>query len=279
MSTINTQQVNKPKQILKNLHQVLVDAKQRFTNEFVSQDVRLNEAFKVAFRNMLIEKNCSVEYFTYTTVVSNTFGQQIYIANQWFVIASYFVEFCSEMLSYQTLFCKICKQMGLNHNKMKEYATRLKEAPTMEDKSKFIAVALEVLNDNYSEIHDNINQVATYLWRFVSDYSWWSGNKTVDRNDFYFSALLNQMNVVNASAGYLATIAWYYSCILSLRLLIDNTDNFTINFKKKLTDSKTYNTTNTDDSETVCCEQIEPYCNNKGISISAASLERFQSMI
>lgn len=38
MSTINTQQVNKPKQILKNLHQVLVDAKQRFTNEFVSQD-------------------------------------------------------------------------------------------------------------------------------------------------------------------------------------------------------------------------------------------------
>jgi len=25
------------------------------------------------------------------------------------------------------------------------------------------------------------------------------------------------MNVVNASAGYLATIAWYYSCVLSLR--------------------------------------------------------------
>lgn len=68
------------------------------------------------------------------------------------------------------------------------------------------------------------------------------GNKTVDRNDFYFSALLNQMNVVNASAGYLATIAWYYSCVLSLRLLVDNTDNFTIDLKKKTITVKPYKT-------------------------------------
>lgn len=273
---IDTEQVIESKQILKDLHQVLVDAKKRFTDEFIAQEVKLSDTFKVTFRNMLNKKNCTVEYFSYTTVVNNTFGQQIYIANQWFVIASYFVDFCSEMLSYQSLFFKICERIGLNHKGMKEYATRLKEAPTMEDKSSFMATALEMLNDDYSDVHDDKHKVATYLWKFVSDYSWWAGNKTVDRNDFYFSALLNQMNVVNASAGYLATIAWYYSCVLSLRLLVDNTDNFTIDLKKKTITVKPYKTE--PQTDTKLSESNEIYKANKGISISAASLERFQSM-
>lgn len=273
---IDTEQVIESKQILKDLHQVLVDAKKRFTDEFIAQEVKLSDTFKVTFRNMLNKKNCTVEYFSYTTVVNNTFGQQIYIANQWFVIASYFVDFCSEMLSYQSLFFKICERIGLNHKGMKEYATRLKEAPTMEDKSSFMATALEMLNDDYSDVHDDKHKVATYLWKFVSDYFWWAGNKTVDRNDFYFSALLNQMNVVNASAGYLATIAWYYSCVLSLRLLVDNTDNFTIDLKKKTITVKPYKTE--PQTDTKLCESNEIYKANKGISISAASLERFQSM-
>ena len=273
---IDTEQVIESKQILKDLHQVLVDAKKRFTDEFIAQEVKLSDTFKVTFRNMLNKKNCTVEYFSYTTVVNNTFGQQIYIANQWFVIASYFVDFCSEMLSYQSLFFKICERIGLNHKGMKEYATRLKEAPTMEDKSSFMATALEMLNDDYSVVHVDKHKVATYLWKFVRDYSWWARNKTVDRNDFYFSALLNQMNVVNASAGYLATIAWYYSCVLSLRLLVDITDNFTIDLKKKTITVKPYKTE--PQTDTKLCESNEIYKANKGISISAASLERFQSM-
>lgn len=75
------------------------------------------------------------------------------------------------MLSYQSLFFKICERIGLNHKGMKEYATRLKEAPTMEDKSSFMATALEMLNDDYSDVHDDKHKVATYLWKFVSDYS------------------------------------------------------------------------------------------------------------
>lgn len=157
---IDTEQVIESKQILKDLHQVLVDAKKRFTDEFIAQEVKLSDTFKVTFRNMLNKKNCTVEYFSYTTVVNNTFGQQIYIANQWFVIASYFVDFCSEMLSYQSLFFKICERIGLNHKGMKEYATRLKEAPTMEDKSSFMATALEMLNDDYSDVHDDKHKVA-----------------------------------------------------------------------------------------------------------------------
>ena len=95
-------------QILKDLNAVLGKSKERFANEFIMQDVTLNDSFKVAFRNYLFIKKCEVEYFDKTTIVTNSIGQNIYIANQWFVIASYFVDFCTEMLTYRTLFIKIC---------------------------------------------------------------------------------------------------------------------------------------------------------------------------
>ncbi len=53
---IDTEHVIESKQILKDLHQVLEDAKRRFSNEFIAQDVKLGESFKVAFRNMLVKK-------------------------------------------------------------------------------------------------------------------------------------------------------------------------------------------------------------------------------
>lgn len=53
---IDTEQVIESKQILKDLHQVLIDAKKRFTDEFIAQEVKLSDTFKVTFRNMLNKK-------------------------------------------------------------------------------------------------------------------------------------------------------------------------------------------------------------------------------
>ena len=128
-------------QILKNLKVVLAAARSRFTHDFVMQEVVLNDTFKDAFRNYLLTKDWEVEYFDKTTVVTSSIGLQIYIANQGFVIASYFVDFCTEMLTYRTLFVKICKRMGMSAIAMKEYATKLKRLPTEKDKENFIQVS------------------------------------------------------------------------------------------------------------------------------------------
>ena len=120
------------KQILKNLNAVLLVAKERLAREFIMQDVELNDIFKVDFKNYLSEKNWEVAYFRSTTVITNHQGQNIYVANQWFVIASYFVDFCTELLTYRNLFVKLCKEyLGLNAEEMKKYATRLKTCPTI----------------------------------------------------------------------------------------------------------------------------------------------------
>lgn len=264
-------------QILKNLNTALAHAKDRFTHEFIMQEVILNDTFKISFRNYLFTKDCNVEYFDKTTVVKNSTGQQIYIANQWFAIASYFVDFCTEMLTYRALFVKICKLMGMDAKTMKEYATRLKTLSTEEDKVSFVNVAMQMLKNDFPGREDEYKNVAGYLWKFASDYKWWAGNKTVDRHDFYISALLNQMNVVNNNSEFLAIIVNSYASNLKLRLLAENVENFTIGIKVN-----TYKYYDEIEQDEGFVSDSPLYINetpkkNAGISISAASLERFQS--
>lgn len=268
------------KQILKDLNLVLAYAKQRFSKEYIMQEIKLNDTFKVTFRSFLVSKDCSVEYFKHTTVVTNKVGQQIYIANQWFVIASYFVDFCSEMQSYRALFEKICRRMSMNTKEMNRYATSLKNTPTKEDETLFLSVALDVLKENFPELDANYEKTASYLWKFASDYSWWAGNKTIDRHDFYISSLLNQMNTVNANSEYLAIITLAYSSVLKLRILVEDIDYFTIGAQKKiLTETEPELLEETDyDTEYDKEEKMSIPAKGKSITISAASLKRFQTM-
>lgn len=265
------------KVILKDLHSVLMDAQRRFTEEYIIQEVKLNDNFKIAFRNYLSTKNCSAEFFEFTTVITNTYGQQIYIANQWFVIASYFVDFCSEMMSYQDLFEKICRRQGMGNKRMKEYATHLKSSASSSDKNLFISVALDILYEDFADVDDNKDKIAEYLWRFASEYAWWSGSKTIDRHDFFVSALLNQMNVVNANSEYLAFITQAYASVLKLRLMVDDVEDFTIGLR-----IKKINATTREERDNFVAERDYSYQPverpaTKGISISAASLERFKA--
>lgn len=145
------------KQILKNLNAVLLVAKERLAREFIMQDVELNDIFKVDFKNYLSEKNWEVAYFRSTTVITNHQGQNIYVANQWFVIASYFVDFCTELLTYRNLFVKLCKEyLGLNAEEMKKYATRLKTCPTIADEQLFLEKAMSLLVKDFPEKQTSI---------------------------------------------------------------------------------------------------------------------------
>ncbi len=266
-------------QILKDLHIVLSVAKERLTKEFLLQEVELNDLFKVDYKNYLVGKDCDVEYLTNTTVVINSIDQKIYIANQWFVIASYFVDFCTELLTYRSLFVKICKDyMFMTASQMKEYATRLKSFPKDEDRAHFMSKALEMLRHDFPNKYELHEQTATYLWNFASDYKWWAGSKTVDRHDFYISALLNQMNVVNNNSEYLAIITHSFASTLALRILVENPEKFTVNLKLKYYIPTEY-CTEEEVGPILVSEQASAIGTrlSKGISISAASLERFQS--
>jgi hypothetical protein len=50
-----------------------------------------------------------------------------------------------------------------------------------------------------------------YFGKFLSDYSWWYGNKTIDRGDYYVSPVLNLARVVNVTQAYIADLAYKLS--------------------------------------------------------------------
>ncbi len=263
------------KQTLKNLHAVLTYAKERFNNEFVSQEVELTDSFKTAFRDYMECRGKEICFYKHTAILTNRDGQNIYIANQWFAIASYYVDFCTELLTYRQYFEKICNRLGkITAPSKKAYATRLKNIPEANDKENFTSAALVILKRDFPNATDH-EKVAGYLWKFVRDYSWWAGSKTVDRHDFHISPLLNQLNVVNASAEFLAEIVLSYSSDLNLRRMVENLDDFTVNVKKNDYNLSEEGRESYEEAEeiTIPIQVTRP----KGISISAASLERFQS--
>ncbi len=86
------------------------------------------------------------------------------------------------------------------------------------------------------------------------------------------------MNVVNNNSEYLAIITHSFASTLSLRILVENTENFTVNLKRNSYISvEDYQEEETNSS--FVSEPIAPIDSrtSKGISISAASLERFHS--
>ena len=63
----------------------------------------------------------------------------------------------------------------------------------------------------------------------MNDYSWLSGQKTIDRVVFYVSVILNMLNLVNTSQGYVAEIVSAYANNYSLRNIVRNIEGFTVN--------------------------------------------------
>lgn len=264
-------------QILKNLNAVLTYSVERYKNEFEWQEIRLTTEFKSALKSYLAKKGADIKYFDVTSIVTTYRNSQwIFIANQWFAIGSYFVDFCTELLTYQDYFLKICRFLNKGGDEAQEYAKQLRSSPTVLDKNNFLQIALNVLERDFPGNPDCQN-AANYLWKFVSDYSWWAGSKYVSRRDFYISAVLNSLNVVNANSEFLAEIVHYYASNLQLRLLVENIGRFTINSKTKsytpsIREQESYKEAELKDEGI-----MQGSTRQGGISISAASLERFKA--
>ena len=265
-----------PLKILKNLHSVLELAKHRYKSEYIPQDVELTTEFQESFSRVTEEvTTTTIEYLKHTSILRNKYDQVTYIPNQWFVIASYFVDFCTELLTYQRFFFEICKRKGYTKSQVKEYAVALRSCPTSSQQYDFEQTALAICKEKFPGYESEYEQVVDYLWTYATNYSWWDGSKTIDRGDSYESPLLLRMNLVAASSCFAAQIVNLYATNLDLRVIVDEPQNIAIGFVSN-------------ESSEILPEQNEvvkverPTRNEEPaqkvlIKISAASLERFHS--
>ena len=211
--------------ILKNLHSLIRNSALTSMNEFVWQDIQLTEEFKRTYEEYLQSNRYDVEFLGSTAVITSPSAKYIFVPNQWFVMASYTVDVYEELCRYKDYFKKVAERLNKRPD---SYAKLLRDSASASDRNEFTGCAREVFSSFCSD-DAMVEESATRLWRFVNDYSWWSGQKTIDRGDFYVSVILNMLNLVNASQGYVADIVNAYANDYELRKLVRSIDAFTVN--------------------------------------------------
>ena len=171
---------------LRNLQDVYGSTAAKFAqyegNEFQLPDV---------FKEQVKEINGSViTYNKYSAIVKTSGSLKIFMPNQWFYIASYFTDFYNELQKYKSIALSVFEKERLKELNGKQLSEKEKKD-------------IEVLG--LSETSQN------YLVRFITDYAWWGGAKTIDRGDFYVSPILNCAKLVNSTQSFVADLCAFLS--------------------------------------------------------------------
>lgn len=170
---------------LRNLQQIYSLAAGRF-NQYEGKDFVLPEVFKEQVKE--INSNL-ITYNKYSAIIETRGNQNgvlnIFLPNQWFYIASYFTDFYNELQRYKKEALKVVSKERL----------KVLNGSTLTQREEILLQQLSLSEQSKS-----------YLRRFITDYSWWSGAKTIDRGDFYVSPILNSARLVNASQTFVADL-------------------------------------------------------------------------
>lgn len=224
------------KHILKNLKSLIRNATIKYSGEYVWQDVMLTEDFKKAYSDYLENNGYSIEFFDSTAIITTRGSKYIFVPNEWFVIASYPVGVFKELMNYKSYFMDISEDLGKRPD---DYAKHLRDSASLVDQKEYAAAAEKIVRNRNPFADDNqVSEAVERLWRFVNDYSWWSGQKTIDRGDFYISVVLNMLNLVNASQGYVADIVNAYGTDYKLGPMVKELDGFTVNMTCNIVDKE-----------------------------------------
>ena len=195
--------------ILRNLH----DEYKRISDEVKSNnfknDVILPKSFKFYFELFLNSKNREVKYNDFTLYIhdkssSNT-GHDLYIPNQWIYLAAEFTGLYILLEQYKEIIHPLLDKY------LKDNPRQLVGAYADKNPKE---VVCDVLRNNYQndnpykdvKVDDIIKpENANYecVSKMLTDYSWWNGAKNIGRNDFAQSTILNALDVVHDSHGYL----------------------------------------------------------------------------
>lgn len=170
---------------LKDLGQIYSNAAEKF-NKYDGADFVLPSEFKEQVKE--INSNI-ISYNKYSAIIMTKGNQRgalnIYMPNQWFYIASYFTDFYKELIKYRNLALKVTSKERLK--------TLDNGTLTEQEEDKINPLELD-------------EESRALLKRFISNYSWWHGAKTIDRADFFVSPILTCAGLVNASQTFVADL-------------------------------------------------------------------------
>jgi hypothetical protein len=191
--------------VLRDLNHLAITSREHYRNTFVNEDFKLNRDFKERFAQVLEANNTSIQYYDYSAEITPSSNNKIFCPNQWFYLATFVVDFCSELINYKTILESLAES-EINGMTRKQFLQKVKE---LKNESVNIDDFAPEIKEAINHYFDEDQNSAELLCRFLTDYSWWFGSKTIDRSDFYVSPTLHLLGLVNVSQSYVADIVYY----------------------------------------------------------------------
>ena len=131
----------------------------------------------------------NIEFHKYSAYASKTNGDSIIIPNQWFYLSKILLPYNEELHKY---YDKIIELEVFSPNRLD--ALKNGTLTTQEEAA---------IDSKITNVED-----ASRIKRFVTDYNWWHGAKSLGRvqKDYFVSAILSLSGLINDSSSFLATI-------------------------------------------------------------------------
>lgn len=232
---------------IKDLGEIVREIRQKMSDSFIPTEITLSDSFKQAYTTFMHSRNEDVEFMKTTAIVTNAGNLNIYVANQWFVIATYAVPLIREIIRYrectETIIDNdigtLTMDDGTSLDKKRVYKA-LKDHTEKDLPQKFTVAAKAYFKANGND-EESSEKAASLLLRFVTDYSWWLGGKGIERtNDYYVSPALSVLNLVNASQEFIAKLVFAYATEPSLYKELDSISQNAGDVFTKTFDLKSY---------------------------------------
>lgn len=232
---------------IKDLGEIVREIRQKMSDSFIPTEITLSDSFKQAYTTFMHSRNEDVEFMKTTAIVTNAGNLNIYVANQWFVIATYAVPLIWEIIRYrectETIIDNdigtLTMDDGTSLDKKRVYKA-LKDHTEKDLPQKFTVAAKAYFKANGND-EESSEKAASLLLRFVTDYSWWLGGKGIERtNDYYVSPALSVLNLVNASQEFIAKLVFAYATEPSLYKELDSISQNAGDVFTKTFDLKSY---------------------------------------
>ncbi|MFV8324919.1 McrB family protein [Flavobacterium sp. ZS1P14] len=175
--------------MLGDLNKLALEAKKRSDN-YDKNEFVFSKEFKLKFVELRLKDN--IKFYDYTSVVTTKKDLLIIVPNQWFVLGSFFTEYVTEIRNYKS----IADELRIDKNTIGSIRN-----------NKLIDESTEILIvEKFSNVED-----AAKFRKFLTDYDWWFGSKTIDRADYFVSAVLSLAGVIHNSQSYIADLAYLLS--------------------------------------------------------------------
>ena len=184
---------------LRDLNELAKEVIRNFNEKFDAKDCRIPQMFKDKVRAL---KSFSIVYNDYSVIIKGdgVRSKDSYVPNQSFYMASFFIEYSFELSKYKQKIMPWIAKAGIPTSDLTSFFTHERDHGK-EDIARG--------NDKFVKILDDIgynNTDRNFLIRFVTDYNWWSGSKTIERSDFFNSPVLSIMGLTASSNAAMALI-------------------------------------------------------------------------